>query len=41
MGIFPAAWQPLTTPTSDEMTFLAPLDIVSARERVLLLLDFE
>lgn len=41
MGTLPAAWQPLTTSTHDEMIFLAPLDIVSTRGRALQLFDFE
>ncbi len=40
-GAIPDEWQPLTTSTHDEMIFLAPLDIVSARERALSLFDFE
>lgn len=40
-GTIPNEWQPLTTSTHDEMIFLAPLDIVSARERALSLFDFE
>lgn len=41
MGTLPAAWQPLTTSTQDEMTFLAPLDIVSTRGRSFPLFNFE
>ena len=41
MGTLPAAWQPLTTSTHDEMILLAPLDIVSTRGRALPLFDFE
>ena len=37
----PAAWQPLVTTTLDEVTFLAPLDIVSARGRAKVWFDFE
>jgi uncharacterized protein len=40
-GTIPDAWQPLATSTHDEMIFLAPLDIVSARERALSLFGFE
>lgn len=40
-GKTPSAWQPLATTTSDEVTFLAPLDIVSARGRARQLFDFE
>jgi len=40
-GTLPAEWQPLTTSTSDEMIFLAPLDIVSTRGRALPLFDFD
>jgi uncharacterized protein YcaQ len=37
----PAAWQPLSTTTTDEAVFLAPLDIVSARGRATKLFDFD
>ncbi len=37
----PDAWQPLQTTTDDEVTFLAPLDIVSARGRSKWLFDFD
>ena len=37
----PAEWQPLATSSSDEMVFLAPLEIVSTRGRALPLFDFE
>lgn len=37
----PQAWQPLETSTEEEMTFLAPLEDVSARGRALPLFDFE
>jgi uncharacterized protein YcaQ len=37
----PAAWQPLETSTQDEMTVLAPLEIVSARGRAKQLFDFD
>ncbi|HSN74269.1 MAG TPA: crosslink repair DNA glycosylase YcaQ family protein [Anaerolineae bacterium] len=37
----PSAWQPLAATTRDEVTFLAPLDIVSARGRAKRLFDFE
>ena len=40
-GQIPTAWQPLETSTQDEMTVLAPLEIVSARGRAKLLFDFE
>jgi uncharacterized protein YcaQ len=40
-GTLPNAWQPLAAGTRDEMLFLAPLDIVSARGRALPLFDFE
>lgn len=38
---FPAEWQPLESTTADEVVFLAPLDIVSARGRAKVLFDFE
>jgi uncharacterized protein YcaQ len=37
----PDAWQPLDTTTDQEVTFLAPLDPVSARGRATKLFDFE
>ena len=37
----PAAWQPLGPSTEDEATFLAPLEIVSARGRALPLFQFD
>lgn len=40
-GVVPDEWRPLETSTSEEVTFLAPLDIVSARGRALPLFDFE
>ncbi len=40
-GQIPAAWQPLESSTQDEMTVLAPLEIVSARGRAKPLFDFE
>ena len=40
-GEVPPAWQPLGPSTLDEVTFLAPLDIVSARGRSKLLFGFE
>jgi len=40
-GQVPAAWQPLDTTTTDEATFLAPLDIVSARGRAKVWFGFE
>ena len=40
-GTLPAAWQPLETSTSEEMSLLAPLEIVSARERARSLFDFD
>ncbi len=40
-GQIPAEWQPLDTTTDQEVTFLAPLEIVSARGRALPLFDFE
>jgi uncharacterized protein len=40
-GRIPAAWQPIGPTTSDEVTFLAPLDIVSARGRAKPIFDFE
>lgn len=40
-GRIPPAWTPLQTTTTDEVTFLAPLDIVSARGRAKELFGFE
>jgi uncharacterized protein YcaQ len=40
-GRVPRAWRPKATTTSDEATFLAPLDPVSARKRAKALFDFE
>jgi uncharacterized protein YcaQ len=40
-GVIPDQWRPLETSTSQEVTFLAPLDIVSARGRALPLFGFE
>jgi uncharacterized protein len=40
-GRIPAAWQPIGPTTSDEVTFLAPLDIISARGRAKPLFDFD
>jgi hypothetical protein len=40
-GGVPAEWQPLATTTEEEATFLAPLDIVSARGRAKVWFDFE
>jgi uncharacterized protein YcaQ len=40
-GGVPPEWQPLSTTTRDEVIFLAPLDIVSARGRAQWLFDFE
>ncbi len=40
-GQVPAAWRPLATTTTDEVTFLAPLDIVSARGRAKVWFGFE
>ncbi len=40
-GEVPSAWTPLQTTTSDEATFLSPLDPVSARGRARVLFDFE
>ena len=41
MGIVPKAWKPIDTTTLEEVTFLSPLDIVSARGRAKRLFDFE
>jgi uncharacterized protein len=40
-GRIPASWAPLETTTHEEVTFLAPLDPVSARGRATALFDFE
>lgn len=40
-GRVPAAWQPLGSTTDEEVVFLAPLEIVSARGRAARLFDFE
>ena len=40
-GKVPRSWKPLDVATLDEVTLLAPLDIVSARGRALKLFDFE
>lgn len=40
-GRTPAAWQSLGLSTEDEVTFLAPLEIVSARGRALPLFQFD
>ena len=40
-GGVPKAWAPQDTTTHDEVTFLAPLDPVSARGRAKLLFDFD
>ena len=40
-GRVPRAWRPKATTTSDEATFLAPLDPVSARKRAKPLFDFD
>ncbi len=40
-GKLPRAWKPLETSTLEEVTFLAPLDIVSARGRARKLFDFD
>jgi uncharacterized protein YcaQ len=41
MGKLPKGWNPKGTTTLDEVTFLSPLDIVSARGRAKKLFDFE
>ena len=41
MGKVPKGWKPKDTTTRDEVTFLSPLDIVSARGRAKKLFDFE
>jgi uncharacterized protein YcaQ len=40
-GKIPPAWEPLGPTTQDEVTFLAPLEIVSARGRAKQVFDFE
>ena len=40
-GTIPAAWQPTASASPDEMTLLAPLEIVSTRGRALPLFAFE
>lgn len=40
-GEMPAAWHPLATTTEEEMVFLAPLEMVSARGRAKVLFDFD
>jgi uncharacterized protein YcaQ len=40
-GEVPDEWQPLEASTREEMIFLAPLEIVSARGRAMSLFDFE
>jgi uncharacterized protein YcaQ len=40
-GRIPKAWTPLDTTTHEEVTFLAPLEIVSARGRAKQVFDFE
>jgi uncharacterized protein YcaQ len=40
-GRVPRAWRPKDTTTTEEATFLAPLDPVSARKRAKLLFDFD
>lgn len=40
-GRVPQAWQPIGATTSDEVTFLAPLEMVSARGRAKEVFDFE
>lgn len=40
-GGLPDEWRPIETSTDDEMVFLAPLEIVSARGRARPLFDFE
>jgi uncharacterized protein YcaQ len=37
----PPAWQPLDASTADEVTFLSPLEYVSARGRAVKLFDYE
>ncbi len=40
-GDIPSAWKPLGPSTQDEVTFVAPLEIVSARGRARQVFDFE
>jgi uncharacterized protein YcaQ len=40
-GSIPSEWEPLDTSTEEEMVFLAPLEIASARGRALPLFGFE
>ncbi len=40
-GKVPKGWKPKETTTLEEVTFLSPLDIVSARGRAKKLFDFE
>ena len=40
-GRVPRAWKPCDTTTREEVTFLSPLDIVTARERARALFDFD
>ena len=40
-GRVPKKWKPLDTTTAEEVTFLAPLEIVSARGRAKKIFDFE
>lgn len=40
-GTIPQIWQPLEATTEDEVTFLAPLEMVSARGRAKQVFDFE
>jgi uncharacterized protein YcaQ len=40
-GEIPSAWEPLGPSTQDEVTFVAPLEIVSARGRAKQVFDFE
>ena len=40
-GRIPSGWQPLGPSTQDEVTFVAPLEIVSARKRANQVFDFE
>jgi hypothetical protein len=40
-GQIPPAWRPLETTTEEEVTFLGPLDIVSARGRAKALFGFD
>jgi hypothetical protein len=40
-GRVPRAWKPLRTTTEEEVTLLAPLEIVSARGRAKVVFDFE